>query len=624
MGAAVAGSALAGTVLPRSGYAATDMGIDQQPDSVLAWYREARFGMFLHWGAYAGPAQGEWYMERAGIKPDAYRAMVTSGSRAWLADQYNPTTWTDLAKQAGMRWMVLTARHHDGLALFPSSHPAAWTTSQAPWRHDFVADYVAAVRAAGLRLGLYYSPIDWQFPGYFDWTGADCKSNPFGWTTDPAHKENARQLKEMVYEQVRSLVTQYGVVDLLWWDGGWLGQQGSDRDAAFFWEPGRYRDTANQWQIAAAYGDTEPGTGKPLGVMGMVRQHQPDVMCTSRIGWIGDYATEEGSAVPSGSIRTQLTEKPFSVFANGNWGYDTTTGVLTYAQIMNVAVNSWVRDMNVCLNVGPDTHGVIVDRCAAPLRSVGAFLAANGDAVYGTRGGPWQPVTNQVGYTYRQNMVYVHVLPGMSGSSVTTPSLNGAQVRSVRQLATGASLTWTSAGTGINVTGIDRNRFPDDTVVAIELDRPWGGQPSPTATAGSTLAPGTYRIVNRNSGKPLAVAGGSAADGAKAVQQNGTATWAIATATGGSYTVRYVPSGKVLDVDAGSSATGLQLQQWTANGGTNQMWYLRPTGDGYHTIVSHDSGLLADVSGGATNDGAQVILWTANGGTNQQWQLVTA
>lgn len=143
-------------------------------------------------------------------------------------------------------------------------------------------------------------------------------------------------------------------------------------------------------------------------------------------------------------------------------------------------------------------------------------------------------------------------------------------------------------------------------------------------SGGGGPAPGTYRIVNRNSGKPLAVASGSTVDGAKVVQQSGTGTWTVSTAADGSYTLRYVPSGKMLDVNGGSSTVGLQLQQWTANGGTNQMWYLRPTGDGYYTIVSHDSGLLADVYGAATSDGAQVVQWTANGGTNQQWQLVTA
>ena len=91
---------------------------------------------------------------------------------------------------------------------------------------------------------------------------------------------------------------------------------------------------------------------------------------------------------------------------------------------------------------------------------------------------------------------------------------------------------------------------------------------------------------------------------------------------GNAYVLRYVATGKVLDVNAGDPTAGLQLQQWTANGGTNQMWFVRPTGDGFYTIVSHDSGLLVDVFQNATNDGASVVQWTANGGTNQQWQLI--
>ncbi|MEV7097912.1 RICIN domain-containing protein [Amycolatopsis sp. NPDC051045] len=132
-----------------------------------------------------------------------------------------------------------------------------------------------------------------------------------------------------------------------------------------------------------------------------------------------------------------------------------------------------------------------------------------------------------------------------------------------------------------------------------------------------------YRIVNRNSGKPLAVAGGSTADGGPVVQQSGGAAWTL-SAVGGAYKLSYTGSGKVLDVNAFSSSVGLQLQQWTATGATNQQWYLRPTGDGYYTVVSHDSGLVADVYGRDTGDGAKVVQWNATGGANQQWQLVPA
>ncbi|GAA4258821.1 RICIN domain-containing protein [Dactylosporangium darangshiense] len=141
-----------------------------------------------------------------------------------------------------------------------------------------------------------------------------------------------------------------------------------------------------------------------------------------------------------------------------------------------------------------------------------------------------------------------------------------------------------------------------------------------TAPAAGT----NYRIVNRNSGKPLAVAGNATADGAAVVQQTGAGAWTVATAPGGAYTLRYVPTGKVLDVNGGSTTAGLPLQQWTANGGTNQMWYLRPSADGYFTIVGVATGLLADVYGQATADGAAVVQWSANGGANQQWQLVPA
>lgn len=123
-----------------------------------------------------------------------------------------------------------------------------------------------------------------------------------------------------------------------------------------------------------------------------------------------------------------------------------------------------------------------------------------------------------------------------------------------------------------------------------------------------------------SSGAPFCVLGG--ADGAKAVQQTGNATWTVSTGPNGAFSLRYDATGKVLDVNGSSSATGLQLQQWTANGGTNQQWFLRPAAGGFLTIVNVGNGLAADVYGASTSDGAQAVQWTANGGANQQWQLV--
>ena len=449
-----------------------DQGMSQQPDATIQWLRDTRLGMFIHWGVYAGPAHGEWYMHSAAITPSAYQNFVTQASpQQFTADAYQPADWAALAQQLGAGYTVLTARHHDGFALWPSSYPLSWNAGQAPLRRDFIRDYVAAVRAAGLRVGLYYSPINWRYPGYYDVTGTNCAPNPWGYTTDPAHHENARLLKEEVYQCVKELVTQYGALDDFWWDGGWIAEQGTDADASFFWEPGRYRDAGNGWQVDAAYGATETGTGKPLGLGGLVRQNQPTATVTPRSGWVGDYNVDEGSGVPTGRLRSgQLVQKTFSV--GSTWGYNSDGYVMSYASAVSLLVNSFIRDMCVLINVGPDRHGTVPANQAALMRQLGTFMKANGEAIYNTRGGPWDPVDGQYGYTFNGKTLYVHLLPGYSGSTFTTPALADARATRAYDVVSHAPLTLSTNGNQATVSGIDRSRFPDDTVIAIVLDRP--------------------------------------------------------------------------------------------------------------------------------------------------------
>lgn len=147
-------------------------------------------------------------MENAAITPENYRKYVTetTGER-FTATAYNPADWAQLAKDMGAKYTVLTARHHEGFALWPSTHPNAWHAGQAPLQRDFISQYVTAVRTAGLRVGLYYSPLSWRYPGYYDVRGTNCLPNKWGYFTDPTHKENARIMKNEVYQQVKELVT---------------------------------------------------------------------------------------------------------------------------------------------------------------------------------------------------------------------------------------------------------------------------------------------------------------------------------------------------------------------------------------------------------------------------------
>jgi hypothetical protein len=238
---------------------------------------------------------------------------------------------------------------------------------------------------------------------------------------------------------------------------------------------------------------------------------------------------------------------------------------------------------------------------AVPGYSYGASITRNvtvfnDDFSSTSVGFTWTAYLNQVGGTVIASGNSTLTIP--LGSRVTQPvtftaPTSGARVYLVLTTSKGSATTFTDAAEYFTLGGSS------------------GGGP----------APGTYHIVNRNSGKPLAISGNSTADGAKAVQQTGGLPWTISTTSGGAYVLTYTGSGKVLDVNASSTTAGLQLQQWTANGGTNQQWSLKPTGDGYYTIVSQSSGLVADVYGRSTSDGAQVVQWAANGGTNQEWQL---
>lgn len=455
----------------------TDMGVTQLGDEQMKWILDAKFGMFIHWGLYAGPGQGEWVMENKGIPAEQYRkyAFPESGDEYFDAKDFHPDEWASLAKEAGMKWMCLTARHHDGFCLFDSPHPNAFTSQQTLHR-DLVAEYVKACRAAGLKVGLYYSPLSWRYPGYYDVTGHDMKPNKFGYKQDPSDKENARLMKEENYVNVKKLLTGYGKIDHIFWDGGWLAQKGSDADGAFFHEPGKYLDAKNEWPIPAKYQDMEEATGKPLGIMGMVRKYQPNAIANLRYGWVGDMIEEEGPRETKGAIRNAVPEGKNMCIQKGSWGFDkrSLTQDLTFSrdELINYLANAVVRNMTFLLNVSPDRHGVIPEQQQQRLREIGAWLQKTGDAIYGTRGGPWEPVDGQYGYTYKDSTVFVHLLKGYLGDTFQIPPMGQLKVVKVYDVYTGKPLSFTPGSGAIEVKNLDRKSSPADTIIAVVYDQP--------------------------------------------------------------------------------------------------------------------------------------------------------
>lgn len=392
----------------------------------MAQWRDLKFGMFIHWGLYAIPGRGEWVMHKENIPADEY---------AKLADQFNPQRfdadqWAEIAKDAGMKYMVLTARHHDGFCLWDSpSSDKNFTSVKTAAKRDFVKEYVQACRDANLKVGIYYSLLDWRFPGYFK--------------PKELH-ENALLMKQQCWGQVEELCSQYGPIDILWYDGGWLAHQGTDAEGAWLWDS--------------------------VNLNKMVRKQNPKTVINPRSGWEGDFSCNEGGGKITGPIVPFPWEKCLNLNTSG-WGFNPKQNLMGYEETINMLLDVFVRGGNVLLNVGPNPDGVIPASHAERLRQIGDWMDEYADSIYGTRGGPFQP-TEQYGSTHKDNKVYIHIRKWPKDGTVTLPAMD--RIIQSSSILTGGkvSVQQDEKGITIDVPLVDRRLL--DTVVVLELDKPAG------------------------------------------------------------------------------------------------------------------------------------------------------
>ncbi|MGD0579871.1 MAG: alpha-L-fucosidase, partial [Bryobacteraceae bacterium] len=371
--------------------------------------------MFLHWGLYSILGRGEWVVFTEQMDYREYERLMDQ----FQPYAFNAEAWAATAKTAGMKYMVLTARHHDGFCLWDSKVSKFKSTNSAA-RRDFVADYTCACRKAGLLVGLYYSPLDWRFPGFF---------------FPGMYRESAEAMKRQTYDQVRELLTQYGKIDILWFDGGgddWLGLGGLE------FGPGGWRTRDSKWPQDKHY------AGKPLWepheLYAMIRNLQPDILINDRAAspgdWQGDFSTPEGRV---GAFNTQRPWETCSTLGT-SWGYMPNDHMKSFRTCIQLLVQVAVNDGNLLLNVGPTALGPIEPRQVARLKELGGWLHNFGESIYGTRGGPI-PSGNWGGCTYRGSQIYVHVLdwpeetvelPGLRQKILQSRSLTARDV-DVRQ-----------------------------------------------------------------------------------------------------------------------------------------------------------------------------------------------
>ena len=330
--------------MPLRGVAQAPQDTPEAKQARIKWFHEAKYGLFIHWGLYAIPAGewkgqripgiGEWIMNRAKIPVAEYALLA----RQWNPTKFDADAWAQMAKDAGMKYIVITSKHHDGFALYDSKVSRFDVVDATPSHRDILKELQAACVKGGIRLGYYYSQSqDWHEP---NGAGND-------WDFGPDDKKNYdNYLQEKAEPQVRELLTSYGPVALLWFD------------------------TPRMMTGDRAHRFTR-----------LVRSVSPDTLIDGRLGVDGDYMTTGDNVIPADAQSTPW-EVPATI--NHTWGYRKddpdwkSPGDITFKLVDIVS-----KGGNYLLNVGPMADGVIPQASQDTLRAVGSWLKKNGEAVYG-------------------------------------------------------------------------------------------------------------------------------------------------------------------------------------------------------------------------------------------------
>ncbi|MGL4399780.1 MAG: alpha-L-fucosidase [Luteolibacter sp.] len=420
----------------------------------LDWFKDARFGMFIHWGVYAVPAGvwqdkevpgiGEWILKKGKIPVSTYRDYA----KDFTAANYDPQAWADLAKEAGMRYVVITSKHHDGFALYDSAVSEWDAVNASAAKRDLLAPLAEAVRGNGLKFGLYYSQAqDWIHPG-----GAimGTKTNQPGW--DPSQTGDfASYIQTIAVPQTREILTRFKP-DILWWD-----------------------TPVNM----------TPELAKPLDAL---LAEVPTIISNDRLGggFKGDTKTPEQHIPPRG-YPGEMFEVCMTM--NDTWGFKKNDhNWKSVTQILHNLSDISSKGGNFLLNVGPKADGTIPPESVERLKAVGQWMKVNGEAIYGTKASPfarrlpWGRVTRKT--AGERTKLYLHIWDWPEDGKLLLPTLKETPV-SGRILSSSQGLKATATSDGLVVTLPGKATDPIISVAVLEFDRPLTITQQPFVTAGA-------------------------------------------------------------------------------------------------------------------------------------------
>jgi alpha-L-fucosidase len=409
------------------------------------WFEDAAFGMFIHWGVYSVLGDGEWVMNNQNISVEAYEKLPSF----FNPRRYDPEAWVKLAKEAGMKYITITSRHHDGFSMFETAASDYNIVKSTPYGKDILLPLAEACRKEGIKLFFYYSLLDWHSDDYYPrgrtGKGITGRSESGDWDAYVAFMK----------AQLTELLTNYGEVAGIWFDGHWDQVE---------WDGKEYGDLKVDWHYEELYPlihELQPqcliGNNHHLApIPGEdFQMFEKDLPGKNTTGW----GTSEANI---GKLPREVCET-----INGSWGFNLQDEKhKTDKELIHYLINAAGYGSNLLLNVGPMPNGEIQPEHAASLRNIGSWLQKHGKTIYGTRQGPIPPSEEMVS-TQKGDTVYIHVMD-VRKSAYLIEGFSG-RIRSMVFESSGKKVDYRINDFGLTFRIPENERQEIDTIITLVL-----------------------------------------------------------------------------------------------------------------------------------------------------------